>query len=309
MNSQDSFRLPGLTSAVFTPMHEDGTVNPGRIGPLVEFLIQDGVSSLFVAGSTGEGLSLSSQERRLVTEAFVEAAGGRVPVVIHVGHNCLDEAYALARHAQDTGASAISAVAPFYFKPDSPETLIRCLARITAGAPELPFYYYHIPTLTGADVDLAALIRLCKDRLLTMVGIKYSDPRLHLYMAAQSANSSDSLDFVFGVDEMLLSAWAAGMRGAVGSTYNFAAPLYQKIISSFMQGDLDRARTLQARAAAMIDIILRTCGRTGFKALMSVIGVDCGPCRLPQSSPAPKDIRRMTHALEAIGFFEWGRLE
>lgn len=288
-------------------MHEDGAVNPGRIGPLVEFLIQEGVSSLFVAGSTGEGLSLSFQERRLITEAFVEAAAGRIPVVIHVGHNCLDEACALARHAQSTGASAISAVAPFYFKPDSPETLIRCLARITAGAPELPFYYYHIPTMTGADIDLADLIRLCTDHLPTMVGIKFSDPRLHLYMAAQSTTSSESLDFVFGVDEMLLSAWAAGIRGAVGSTYNFAAPLYQRIISCYMQGDLDRARTLQSCAATMIDVILRTCGRTGFKALMGVIGVDCGPCRLPQVSPSPSDVRRMTHALESIGFFEWGR--
>ena len=307
MKPQDAFRLPGLTSAVFTPMHEDGAVDPGRIGALVEFLIQEGVSSLFVAGSTGEGLSLTSKERRLVTEAFVEAAAGRVPVVIHVGHNCLEEASALARHAQNAGASAISAIAPFYFKPDSPETLVRCLARITAAAPELPFYYYHIPAMTGADVDLPELIRRCTNHLLTMVGIKYSDPRLHSYSAAQSTTAAESLDFVFGVDEMLLSAWAAGMRGAVGTTYNFAAPLYQRIISCFIQGDLDRARTLQSRAATMIDVILRTCGRTGFKALMGVIGVDCGPCRLPQVSPAPRAVRRMTHELESIGFFEWGR--
>ena len=307
MSHRNSFRLPGLTPATFTPMSKDGSVNLDRIGNLVDFLIDERVSALFVLGSTGEGLSLTISERQRVAQAYVEAAAGRLPVVIHTGHNSLEEACVLAQHAQKVGADAISAIAPFYFKPDSTGTLIQCLARITGAAPDLPFYYYHIPGLTGTEIDLAEFVQRCADELPNMVGVKFSDPRLHPYLAIRSGGGAGNMDFLFGVDEMLLSAWTAGMRGAVGSTYNFAAPLYLRIISCFKQGQMETARNLQSRAAAMIDTILRTCGRPGFKAVMKIIGLDCGPHRLPLVSPDPSAIARMTDALEAMGFFDWGR--
>ncbi|MDE2957647.1 MAG: dihydrodipicolinate synthase family protein [Bacteroidota bacterium] len=303
MDSQPEFRLPGLTPAAFTPMHVDGQLNLDAIGDVVDFLVTEGVSALFVLGSTGEGLSLITQERHQVAKAFVEASAGRLPVVVHVGHSSLEEACRLARHAQYIGADAISAVAPFYFKPETPELLAACLARIAGGAPELPFYYYHIPAFTGVDTDLPLLARLCSDQLPTFTGIKFSDTRLQACFAVRSQTPPP--DVLFGVDEMLLSAWAVGIRGAVGTTYNFAAPLYRRMIACYQQGDLDTARTLQAHAAAAIEVILRTCGRTGFKALMGVLGVDCGPSRLPLGSS--RNIRQMTSALESIGFFEWGR--
>ena len=250
---------------------------------------------------------MAAWERRAVAEAYVEAAGGRLPVIVHVGHTCLDEAHELAKHAQCVGANAISAIPPFYFKPESTEDLVRCLARIASGAPELPFYYYHIPAKTGIEVDLAAFLGSCAERLPSMAGVKYSDSRLHEYLACQQYFRQDRFDFVFGIDEMLLSAWVAGMRGAVGTTFNFAAPLYLRILGCFERGDLEQARKYQSRASAMIDTILRTCGRPGFKALMGVVGEDCGPHRLPHGTSKPKDVARMKNALESIGFFdEWG---
>ena len=306
MNSNDAFSLPGLTAATFTPMHPDGSLHLDAIGDVVDFLVRQGVSAMFVLGSTGEGLSLTTQERQEVAKAYVQASAQRLPVVIHVGHNCLEEAKSLARHAERIGASAISAIAPFYFKPANSETVVQCLYHIANGAPSLPFYYYHIPALTGLHIDLPALIRMCTDRLPTLAGIKYSDPELQACLDIMDQDSGQSLDFVFGVDEMLLSALTAGMRGAVGSTYNFSAPLYRRIIDCYEQGDLKKAQALQARAAAMIDLVLRICGPPGFKVLMSVIGVNCGSCRLPQASCARSDVLHMMNELEAIGFFEWG---
>ena len=298
--------MKGLTSAVFTPLHEDASLDLERIPGIVDHLEQDGVSALYVLGSTGEGLSLTTKERRAVAEAYVQAASGRLPVVIHVGHNCLHEAQELAAHAQYIGANAISAIPPCYFKPETTEGLVACLAKITAGAPELPFYYYHIPVKTGMEIDLAAFLGLCAERLPTMVGVKFSDSRLNEYLACQNLIRNAPFDFVFGVDEMLLSAWVAGMRGAVGTTFNFAAPLYLRIIACFERGKLEQAQRHQAQAAAMVDTILDTCGRPGFKALMSVIGQDCGPHRLPHGTASSEGVVKMARALDAIGFFEWG---
>ena len=110
-------QLTGLTAAAFTPLNNDATLDIDRIPSLVEHLLRDGVSALYVLGSTGEGISLTIHERQQTATAFVKAAASRVPVVVHVGHNCLQEAQTLAMHAQQIGASAISAVPPCYFRP------------------------------------------------------------------------------------------------------------------------------------------------------------------------------------------------
>ena len=128
------FRLRGLIAATFTPFEPDGAVNLRRIKPIIDAVIAQGANGLYVCGSTGEGPLLSTAERLRVAEASVQAAAGRVPVVIQVGHNSIEEARQLAAHAQRIGAAAVSATPPGYFKPDSLDSLIDCVARIAAGA-------------------------------------------------------------------------------------------------------------------------------------------------------------------------------
>ena len=142
-------RLDGLVAATYTPLDDDGTVNASVAGPIVEHLLGSGINGLYVCGSTGEGMSLSSDERRAVAKAYVQAADGRVPVIIQVGHNSLSEARHLAEHAQEIGADVLSATCPSYFKVSDVTTLVDCMAEVASAAPELPFYYYHIPALTG----------------------------------------------------------------------------------------------------------------------------------------------------------------
>ena len=102
------YRLEGLIAATFTPIDGSGSVNLGAVAPMVDQLIAEGVTGLYVCGSTGEGLSLTGAERREVAAAFIEAADGRVPVVVQVGHNSLAEAAQLADHARQAGADVIS---------------------------------------------------------------------------------------------------------------------------------------------------------------------------------------------------------
>src|SRR5690554_2274667 len=108
-------RIGGLIAATFTPMKEDGSINLEPIGPIVDQLIEDGVEGLYVCGSTGEGPSLTTEERCRVAAAYTEAAAGRIPVIVQVGHTSLEDARHLAAHARRIGADAISAVAPYYY--------------------------------------------------------------------------------------------------------------------------------------------------------------------------------------------------
>ena len=145
-------QLSGLVAATFTPMRPDGSLHLAMVNPIVEHLIHSGVSGLYVCGSTGEGPLMSGDERKATAAAYVEATAGRLPVVVQVGHSSVVESRQLAAHAQQIGADAISAVAPYYFKPDSVGVLVDCLAEIAGGAPDLPFYYYHVPMPDRGDI-------------------------------------------------------------------------------------------------------------------------------------------------------------
>lgn len=291
------FKMTGLVAATFTPMYEDGSVCLGRIESVVQHLIDRQVSGLYVCGTTGEGPSLSTEEREAVVGTYVAAVRGRIPVIVQVGHTSLEEAARLAKHAQDVGAQAISALAPWYFKPDSLTLLIDCLKPIAAAAPELPFYYYHLPSVTGIDFDMHAFLQAAGDHLPSLVGIKYSAPRIDQLQACVELEDG-RYDILFGCDEMLLSALAVGVRGAVGSTYNFLAPLYGRLLEAFQANDLDQARRLQSQAVQIIRTVVRLRGVVGLKAAMKILGVDCGPCRLPLQTVQADELEQLRRELD-----------
>ena len=307
---RDKFWISGIVPAVFTPMQSDGSLNLAHVPEFVEHLIRDGVSALYVCGSTGEGPSLTTEERKFVAEAYVQAVAGRLPVIVQVGHNSLKQARELAKHAQEIGAAAISAVPPAYFKIYSLDQLFCCLEEITAGAPDLPFYYYHIPRLTDAEIDVVEFLRVGSTRLPSLNGVKYSNFKIFELQACATL-AEGRFNMLFGSDEMLLSGLVGGAQGAVGSTYNFAAPLYNKIIAAYRRGDLSKAQRLQSLSVEMIQPLNRlgspTSNLPALKAMMKIIGLDCGPMRLPHESLSAVQTEDLKAAMEAVGFFEWGR--
>jgi N-acetylneuraminate lyase len=300
-------RFTGLLAAAVTPLSPDGSVNVAQVRPLVDHLVRNQVNGLFVCGSTGEGPLLTSEERRATASAFVEAAQGRLPVIVHVGHSSPAEARKLAEHAQNVGADAIAAVPPWYFKPESIDQLIGCLAEIAAGAPQLPFYYYHIPSRTGVCLDLLDLLQRGPERIPTLAGAKYTATTVGEFQALV-AYAGGRFDLLYGCDDMLLAGLAAGARGAVGTTYNYATPLFQRLIAAFQAGDIAAARNFQTQAISMCRILLPYGGIPASKAIMKFLGVDCGPARLPLVQLSPAAEQSLKAELEAVDFFDWIKL-
>lgn len=299
-----NFRLAGLTAATLTPFDADGRLRLEQVGRVVDHLVQSGVSGLYVCGSTGEGISLTNAERQSVAEAYVDAAGGRVPVIVQVGQNSLAAARELAAHAQAIGADAISATCPSYFKLDHLETLIDAMTYVTASAPDLPFYYYHIPALTGVDFDMVEFLRRAAPRIQNLVGLKFTNPALDQYLRCLELDHG-KFDVLWGVDEMMLGALATGATGAVGSTFNVAAPVYLRIIDAFRRGDMEQARYWQSRSIGMIRVLASYPFHPALHEVMKLLGMDCGPCRLPHRPLTDDGAASLKDELEAIGFFEW----
>jgi len=271
--------LTGLVAATFTPMKSDGCLDLQRIAAVCDFVLGQGVDGLFLCGSTGEAPSLTNEERMQVASAYHRAAAGRVPVVVHVGHNSLADARTLAAHAEQMGADAIAVVPPSYFPLSSIEVLIECLRHIAEAAPDTPLYYYHIPSITGVDLSMIELLERAES-LPTLAGIKFSAPQFD-QLAACVEYDAGSYNILFGCDELLLSGLMKGVDGAVGSTYNFMAPHYRRIIDAHQAGKMDAAKQHQAVATARVEEILRHGGHNAIKAAMGILGLDCGPPRLP----------------------------
>lgn len=298
--------ITGLVAPVVTPMHVDGSLKLELAGRIVDQLDRWGVVGIFVCGSTGEGPSLSLAEREDTAEAFAEAAKGRLRVIIHVGHNALGEARKLAGHAQKLQADAIALTPPSYFKPASADVVARCIRDVAEAASELPVYYYHIPEMTGVHVKVIDLLRVAEAECPQLAGVKFTFEDLADFRQCVEFDRG-RYDMLFGRDEKLLSALEVGGRGAVGSTYNYAAPIYTRLINAFEHGDLDEARRLQANAAAMIEVIHRHGGVAAHKTMMKLIGIDCGPCRLPLEGLGPEEEKDLNADLREIGFYGWIR--
>ena len=298
-------RLEGLIAAASTPFDRGGNLKPELVPEMVSFLESSGVSGLYICGTTGEGPSLTSSERRALTEAFVEAAAGGLPVIVQVGHNSLRESRELAAHAQQAGADMISANAPSYFSPDSIQALICSMSEIASAAPDLPFFYYHIPSMTGLSLDINEFLETAAKRIPTFAGIKFSDSSVFDYQAALNIAAGE-LQILWGRDEMLLSALAVGAEGAVGSTFNVAAPLYLKIIESFENGDLTSARQYQYLSVRLVGILKRHGNFfASLKAVMRMLGLDCGEVRLPMLSLSDKAGDLIRADLEEEGLIDW----
>jgi N-acetylneuraminate lyase len=300
-------RIQGLVAATHTPFHGDGSINLAVVEQQAAHLVKTGVNYAFIGGTTGESSSLTVDERRALAEQWFKVTHNiPLKVIVHVGSNCLADAGVLARHAQHLGAAAISALAPSYFKPASIGLLIDSMATIAAAAPDLPFYYYEIPLLTGISLSPSDFLSQAVERIPTLAGIKFTSSNLMEYQLCRDVQAG-RFDIPFGFDEMMLGALSIGAIGAVGSSFNFAAPIYNRLIAAFYAGNIEIARREQTRSVLLIQKLAAYGYMGAAKATMKMLGVDVGPARLPCGNLSTDQVTTLRNDLEAMGFFDWVR--
>ncbi|HSV11169.1 MAG TPA: dihydrodipicolinate synthase family protein [Hanamia sp.] len=282
MNTFSIKHLEGLVAAPFTPMKKDGSLNTYLIPSYYQFLKQNKVTGAFICGSTGEGVSLTMQEKKDCTKAWADCTknDSDFKVMLLVGGTCIADCVELAKYAQEAGIYAVSFTAPFYFKPADAATLAACCKEIADAVPEMPFYYYHIPVLNGVGFPMIDLLKNVAGKIPNFAGIKYTHEDFMDFLSCLHFQNG-KYDMLWGRDENMLSALAVGAKGAVGSTFNYAAPLYYDLIDAFKSNDLKKAQSLQQQSIDMIYLLGKYGGIATGKAYMKVVGVDCGEFRLP----------------------------
>lgn len=295
-------KTEGLIAAPFTPMHPDGRLNLSLIPDYARMLVQNGVKGAFIAGSTGEGVSLTFDEKKALLRAWGQITEPGFQKIMLVGGTSLAESQALAAESARAGLEAIAVLAPFYFKPANAGVLADFCVRVGEAAPALGLYFYHIPALTGVNLSMVEFLEKMSGRLPSFRGIKYTHNDLMEYRECVRFDEG-RYDILWGWDELFLAALAMGARGGVGSTFNYAAPLYYELLTAFDAGDLDRARQLQDQSIAIVRLLGKYGGIATGKAYMRAIGLDCGEFRLPVRNPSGEQYTQFLGDLDAIDFY------
>lgn len=298
-------KLTGLIAAPHTPFAADFSLNLAAVDRQADHLAKTGVKGVFVGGTTGECHSLSTSERIELFEAWGMAAKAYGLInVAHVGHNNLPDVRALVEAAQDSGADAIGAMAPIFFKPASVDELITWFELLTGAARKLPFYFYDIPGMTGVSLDTADFLRQGRERLPSLVGVKFTNPDQDLLRECIRVEDG-AFDLLYGTDEKLVEGLEIGCRGAVGSSYNFAANLYHPLIEAHKAGNHEKAGMWQDRSIRTIDTLQPHGYLPAAKTVMEMIGVPCGPPRPPLQELNKEEKTKVRMELESLGFFSW----
>ena len=303
MNIENKNHLQGLIAAPFTPMHVDGSLNLDIIPAYYQMLADNGVTGAFICGSTGEGVSLTTNEKKLVAEAWASCTkqDKEFKVMTLLGGTSITDCKDLARHAREIGLYAVSFTAPFYFKPADVDVLAKICEEIAAEVPDMPFYYYHIPVLTGVGFAMFDLLRAVDGKIPNFAGVKYTHEDFMDFLSCLHFQNG-KYDMLWGRDENMLPALSLGAKGAVGSTFNYAAPLYYNLIDAFNKNDLKKAQQLQQQSIDMIRLLGKYGGIATGKAYMKIIGVDCGEFRLPVRNMTTEKFNSFKEDVEQVNF-------
>lgn len=298
-----NYKLQGLVAAPFTPMLTNGDINIAAIPAYYALLKNNKVSGAFICGSTGEGVSLTFDEKVAImqTWADITAMDKDFKVITLVGGTNIKECCILAQKAEEIGLFGISFTSPFYFKPANVDQLAKCCTEIAAAAPNTAFYYYHIPVLTGGNFQMIDLLKAIDGKISNFAGIKYTHEDFMDYLSC--LNFADrKYDMLWGRDENMLSALVLGAKGAVGSTYNYAAPLYLDLIKAYESGDFETANALQQKSIDMITLLGKYGGISVGKSYMKLIGLDCGTFRLPVRNMSAQDYENFKADVATLHF-------
>lgn len=297
-------KIKGLIDAPFTPFHEDGSLNLAPIPEYAALLARNGLKGVFINGSSGEGYMLTEEERMQLAEAWMAAVPKDLKVIVHVGSTSVMSSRRLAEHAQKIGAWGIGAMATPFPKIGNIEQLCRYCEEIASAAPELPFYYYHIPAFNGAFLSMYDFLKAVDGRIPNFAGIKYTFESLYEYNRCRRYQNG-KFDMLHGQDETILPCLAmGGAQGGIGGTTNYNGRCLTGILEAWEKGDLEKARQLQDFAQDVIDVICNFRGNiVGGKRIMKLIGLDLGPNRVPFMSVTDEEEQELRRQLEAIDFF------
>ena len=286
----------GSGVAIATPMHEDGSVNFECLAALIDFHLENKTDSIISCGTTGESATLSHEEHCKVLEHTIRRVNKRIPVIAGVGSN--DTAYSLelAKEAAAYGADALLSVTPYYNKA-SQAGLVKHFTYV-ADRVDLPMILYNVPSRTGCSIQPETYLELSKHP--NIVATKEANGNISA-IAKTIALCGDDLDIYSGNDDQVLPILALGGKGVISVFANICPAETHDICEKFFQGDLAGSRELFLKYLPLMEDLFMDVNPIPVKEAMNMMGMECGPCRLPLCEMSPAAKEKLAAALKKYG--------
>jgi 4-hydroxy-tetrahydrodipicolinate synthase len=289
---------PGLVHTPATPFSRERSIDFELYGKLIDFHIGNGAQSLALPMHAGESVSLTDRERRHLIEFAIEHVRGRRPVIAHVSETGTGIAAALARHAQQAGATAIIATTPYYWTPP-PAMVIEHFFQIGA-ATDIPLFVYNAPEeMQGAKVT-AELCRALIAKLPNFAGVVdlSLDWQFMIELMTDAPRLNSSFQLLSGT-ELMVSPAAIGATGMFAPLAGIAPRLVGELYTLCRAQKLFEARQAQEQLAALRQAV-KAGGVASLKAAMRAMGRDCGEPRPPMLPLDPARYQRLVSEMDAI---------
>lgn len=289
----------GIIPAFYACYDDEGEISPERVKQLVQYFIDKGVQGLYVNGSSGECIYQSVEDRKLLLEAVMTVAKGKLTIIAHVACNNTKDSIELAKHAESLGVDAIAAIPPIYFR--LPEYSIAAYWNaISDAAPNTDFIIYNIPQLAGVSLTPDLYKEMLKNP--RVIGVKNSSMPVQDIQVFVSTAGVDHIVFN-GPDEQFLGGRLMGAKAGIGGTYGAMPELFVELNKLIAEKKLDKAQKLQY---AINDIIAKLVSGHGhmYAIIKEVVrikeGINLGGVRLPLENMVEEDYTIAHEAAQMI---------
>ncbi|KAL0119243.1 hypothetical protein PUN28_009672 [Cardiocondyla obscurior] len=301
-------RLPylykGFITAVFTPFNNKGSLNLNIIPQYAAYLAKKGIKGVLVNGTTGEAMSMSITERKLVAESWAEAVKEtKQHLMIQVGGAPLPDVIELAKHARSLRVDSILCLPELYFKPSTPEQLIEYLKIIGETAPETPLLYYHNPMTTNVSIHMGEFLTSIGDKIPSFVGVKFTSTNLEEGAQALRADNGKYAIFL-GNTQLINAGYMLGIDSFILNTTNIFPELTLSIFAACKKGDILKAKFMQEKLSRATIAIIKHGNRIqAAKTAMTLLtDIDVGLFRTPPKPISSDIVTIMTKDLTKLGF-------
>ncbi|MGM9648876.1 MAG: 4-hydroxy-tetrahydrodipicolinate synthase [Butyricicoccaceae bacterium] len=285
----------GANVAIITPMTQTG-INYPEFKKIIDDQIARGIDSITIAGTTGEGSTLSDQEHKEVIQFCIDHVAGRVPVVAGTGSNDTSYAIEMSKFAADAGADGLLCVTPYYNKT-SQHGLVRHFTAI-ADAVTKPIILYNVPSRTGVNISADTYYQLSKHPNIN--GAKEASGNFSLLAEAMRL-CGDELNFWSGNDDMIVPLMSMGGKGVISVFANVAPDWAHAIAQNCLDGNYAEATKLQLKYLDLINALFLEVNPVPVKMAMRFLGWDVGELRMPLCDMTPAHTEAMRKAMTDAG--------
>ena len=287
----------GAGVAIVTPFNEDGSINYDRLDELIEFHCAHKTDSIVICGTTGESATMTEEEHMQCVKFTIDRVNKRVPVIAGTGSNCTDTASYLTKQAQNAGADAALVVTPYYNKA----TQNGLIAHYTdiAKHTDLPIILYNVPSRTGCKLEAATIAKLVKD-VDNIVGVKEATGDIAFATQIMYDTQGD-IDMYSGNDDMIVPMLSIGGKGVISVLSNVAPEDTHNICAEYFAGNVEKSRELQIKYLELIHSLFCEVNPIPGKKAMQLMGIDCGPLRMPLTEISPEHEKNLAQAMKDFG--------